>query len=287
MADTISASVGVGGRNQRADVETIQRLLGRRGFNPGRVDGRCGPKTARAILNFQAGFMSRPDGRIDTGGQSWRRLVSAPAMPAGGNASASRPAMAMPAAAPVPTGNARSDLLTLIPRPSGDLVNRGLVPVSPAFMKQKLGEPRRSYTAECQPMTNEKLKAQVVTASMGRFKVTGLRPAVESLQMALAQVQRELPEVHSALGTAGMLCCRLIRGSASAVSNHAWGTAIDFTLNGALDRRGDGRVQLGLSLMAPIMNQHGWYWGAAFRTEDAMHFEASQGLILRWASQLG
>jgi hypothetical protein len=34
------------------------------------------------------------------------------------------------------------------------------------------------------------------------------------------------------------------------------------------------------------MNQHGWYWGAAFRTEDAMHFEASRSLISQWAPQI-
>jgi hypothetical protein len=53
-----------------------------------------------------------------------------------------------------------------------------------------------------------------------------------------------------------------------------------------LDRRGDKQVQVGLTLIASIMNQHGWYWGAAFRTEDAMHFEASQSLILKWAPQV-
>src|SRR5262249_15533035 len=27
---------------------------------------------------------------------------------------------------------------------------------------------------------------------------------------------------------------------------------------------------------------HGWFWGAGFSTEDAMHFEASDGLIRKW-----
>ncbi len=135
-------------------------------------------------------------------------------------------------------------------------------------------------------MTNAALRRHVVTESVGRFKATGLRPAVSSLQTALSQVQREQPALYAILGTAGMLCCRYVRGSQTAISNHSWGTAIDFTLNGVLDRRGDDQVQVGLTLMAPIMNQHGWYWGAAFRTEDAMHFEASQSLIAQWAPQL-
>jgi hypothetical protein len=78
-----------------------------------------------------------------------------------------------------------------------------------------------------------------------------------------------------------MLCARFVRGSTTAISNHAWGTAIDLTLDGVLDRRGDGRVQVGLTRIAPIFNRHSWFWGAGFRTEDAMHFEGSDELIRR------
>jgi D-alanyl-D-alanine carboxypeptidase len=70
----------------------------------------------------------------------------------------------------------------------------------------------------------------------------------------------------------------------TAISNHSWGTAIDLTLEGILDTYGDGRVQVGLTLIAPIFNRRGWYWGAAFRKEDGMHFEASKALIEPWAT---
>jgi len=153
-------------------------------------------------------------------------------------------------------------------------------------MIQMLGQPRESYSADCQPMTNSILRRHVVTQSVGLFRATGLRPAVDSLVAAMAQIQREQPAIYAILGTAGMLCCRYVRGSKTVISNHSWGTAIDFTLNGVLDRRGDDQVQIGLTLIAPIMNQHGWCWGAAFRTEDAMHFEASRSLITQWAPQL-
>jgi D-alanyl-D-alanine dipeptidase len=49
-----------------------------------------------------------------------------------------------------------------------------------------------------------------------------------------------------------MLCARFVRGSTTTISNHSWGTAIDLTLDGVLDRRGDGRVQVGLTRIAPI-----------------------------------
>ena len=102
----------------------------------------------------------------------------------------------------------------------------------------------------------------------------------------MADIQTAQPAVYRALGTAGMLCCRLQRGSSTAVSNHSWGTAIDLTLEGVLDAYGDGMVQYGLTLIAPIFNRHGWYWGAAFSKEDAMHFEGSRRLIDEWAGKL-
>jgi len=73
MSDLLQ-SVGQGGRNLRADVETVQTLLKAKGYDPGIVDGRCGQGTIGAIRRFQATFMSNPDGRIDPGGGSWRRL---------------------------------------------------------------------------------------------------------------------------------------------------------------------------------------------------------------------
>ena len=77
-----------------------------------------------------------------------------------------------------------------------------------------------------------------------------------------------------------------MRGSTTSISNHPWGTAIDLTLNGVLDAYGDSHVQYGLTLIAPIFNRHGWYWGAAFGKEDGMHFEGGRALVSRWASQL-
>jgi len=177
-------------------------------------------------------------------------------------------------------------LTALVPKPDKFVINQGLMAATNSFMLQNLGQPRDSYSTDCQPITNRNLKRHIVTQSVGRFSVTGLDVAVDSLRSALTQIQREQPAVYAALGTAGMLCCRYVRGSTTSISNHSWGTAIDFTLDGMLDRRGDNKVQVGLTLIAPIMNRHGWYWGAAFKAEDAMHFEASQSLINQWAPQL-
>ncbi len=88
--------------------------------------------------------------------------------------------------------------------------------------------------------------------------------------------------VYRVLGTAGMLCARNVRGSTTSISNHSWGTAIDLTVDGELDARGDNNVQFGLELIAPMFNAAGWFWGVDFRTEDAQHFEAGATLVAGW-----
>lgn len=164
-------------------------------------------------------------------------------------------------------------------------INGKLEPARNGTMLALIGNPRGTYDQECRAPTNPRIADMMETADFGPFRATGLAPAVARLKVILADVMRELPEVHAALGTAGMMCCRLVRGSTTSISDHSWGTAIDLTLGGKLDKRGDDRCQRGLLAMAPIFNRHGFYWGAAFPTEDSMHFEASEGLINEWAKE--
>ena len=113
--------------------------------------------------------------------------------------------------------------------------------------------------------------------------VNGLDLAVDSFREVLLEIEALYPELAYALDTNGMAMCRPIRGGKS-YSNHSWGIAIDLTIDGIRDKRGNGLVQYGLTLIAPIFNRHGWYWGAAFPIEDAMHFEISQEKIYEWAN---
>lgn len=153
-----------------------------------------------------------------------------------------------------------------------------------ATMLTLLGNPRSDLTAECSAVTNPAIKPLLITASVGRFRVTGLRPAVDSLRAVFADIATEQPDVWAIAGSAGMLCVRHVRGVPGLISNHAWGTAIDLTLGGKLDPWNDGTTQYGLTLIAPIFARHGWYWGAGFRREDAMHFECGDDLIRKWAA---
>lgn len=152
-------------------------------------------------------------------------------------------------------------------------------------MLSLIGNPRGTYDQECRMPTNPTVSGLVVySADVGPFKVTGLKPAVETLEAIFSDVKRNERSVYDALGHVGMLCCRYVRGSTTAISNHSWGTAVDLTIEGVLDRRGDGKTQIGLLKIYEYFNKHGFFWGAAFGTEDCMHFEASDQLIRQWHS---
>jgi peptidoglycan hydrolase-like protein with peptidoglycan-binding domain len=62
----ISAAVGRGGKNLEEDVLAVQAALNRRADAGLKVDGRCGPDTINAIVEFQRALgQSKPDGRVD------------------------------------------------------------------------------------------------------------------------------------------------------------------------------------------------------------------------------
>jgi hypothetical protein len=98
------------------------------------------------------------------------------------------------------------------------------------------------------------------------------------------RVQQTDVDLYNRISTAGALCVRRIRGSQNAVSSHAFGLAVDLNIDGVLDTLGDGKTQLGLTILSDFFQEEGWFWGASFGREDSMHFEVSQELISRWRS---
>lgn len=78
MAITIGSSVGEGGANKPADVGKVQTLLNNVRAAKIVVDQRCGPATIQAIREFQKGFLPVPDGRVDPGGRTWKKLLQEP-----------------------------------------------------------------------------------------------------------------------------------------------------------------------------------------------------------------
>lgn len=118
----ISASVGSyesGATNHAADVTTVQKMLtqiakktANPSFDPKGIDGKIArvgatSNTVKAIINFQAKRvgLTKPDGRIDVGGKTWKTMTSLIG------------AVAPPAAKPVPVGG----LITLTVQHGGKM----------------------------------------------------------------------------------------------------------------------------------------------------------------------
>ncbi|GAB5365379.1 hypothetical protein AAMO2058_001052900 [Amorphochlora amoebiformis] len=173
----------------------------------------------------------------------------------------------------------------LVPLPDGLSNQSGHTHLEQSTMKEIFGAPC-SFKTTCQPVTNKKLKRFIKLESVGPFRVTGMKPAIGRLRTALSNLLKDYPDLYNRLGSAGMLCCRAVRGSSSRYSNHAWGAAIDFTIDGKLSPRGDGKTQRGLLTLYPYMSEQGFFWGAGFRAkyEDPMHFEISEQTMRQWAS---
>ena len=178
-----------------------------------------------------------------------------------------------------------TEALTEIMKLAKARFNKGITQPRNRTMLEILGPPRDSYSTDCQPVTNETLKALLDTRQVGTITVTMLKPALESLERILNRLKESDPDIYAKLGTAGALCARFIRGSTTSVSNHSWGTAIDLTLQGELDRFADGGTQFGLLILALYFNDEGWFWGAAYSREDSMHFEVGEETLRAWKAE--
>ena len=96
------------------------------------------------------------------------------------------------------------------------------------------------------------------------------------------------PDLASVLSTEGMLSVRMRKptdGSVSThVSNHAWGTAVDFKIVGFDAPANTGHtVPRFIAILIPLLNAAGWYSGVGFN--DTMHFEVSEERIREWSSK--
>ena len=76
----ITRSVGNGGANIAGEVKLIQSLLNNwlrtTGGTALVVDGKVGPKTGKAIVDFQKSFGGVADGRVDPNGATSRKLAA-------------------------------------------------------------------------------------------------------------------------------------------------------------------------------------------------------------------
>ena len=186
------------------------------------------------------------------------------------------------------------DFLEKIPVPPKNTFNVGLTSASNAYMLGLFGHPVKNAKyrpdGKCTVVDNAGFSKLLDKRNVGPFSLRGIKPALDAITEILARVKTEQPDLHAILQTDGMLCARFTKirqpdgkiKIGPGISNHSWGTAVDIKLAGSLDKQGDNFTQRGLLILSTYFNSAGWYWGAAFPTEDAMHFEVSRGLLGKW-----
>lgn len=173
-------------------------------------------------------------------------------------------------------------------------LNEGRHSAKEETMISLLGSPLKPLTTTDQPShVSPQVKPLLTTETLSKhITVKGIKPAVESLRNALnnafaaeTAAGRDFPSV---LSTAGMISVRLRKptsGAASTkISNHAWGTAIDFKLVGIPEPGNTGgTIPEFIRVLLPFMHAEGWFSGIGFK--DTMHFEVAEETIKAWATQ--
>lgn len=164
-------------------------------------------------------------------------------------------------------------------------LNKGVRIASPSYLESVLGRPRANLSSRCEPMTNPRLAKKLVTKEVGPIRVRMLEPAAESLGRVFERIKGTDQDLYDRINTSGSLCVRHIRAAPGRISTHAFGLSVDLNIDGHLDTLGDGKTQLGLTILADFFREEGWYWGAAFSREDSMHFEVGRDLVEKWIEE--
>jgi hypothetical protein len=168
-------------------------------------------------------------------------------------------------------------------------INVGLTSPTEETMISLLGRPRDVDSTKCNnAKASDTVKRLQVLETVGPFRVTGIKPAVDSLREIFKDAKLQEPKIWDALGSEGMLCVRFRKPTSgrpsTKLSNHSWGTALDIKVDGVADGKRDRKVQRGIGILIPIFNRHGWFAGAGFTTaEDDMHFEVATETLQTWA----
>ena len=164
-------------------------------------------------------------------------------------------------------------------------INQGLTVPPRSYLIEVLGRPRESLSDKCESITNPAFAARITTEQVGQIRVRMVKPAVESMKRIFELIRRVDQDLYDRIRSSGALCVRRIRGTQNTISSHSFGLAIDLNIDGQLDQLGDGKTQLGLTIISEIFQNEGWIWGAGFGREDSMHFEVSKELLDQWRVQ--
>lgn len=131
----------------------------------------------------------------------------------------------------------RDRLTATIELPTLSVLNQGLTSVCNDTMIDCLGSPLFPLSKKNEPSrANPRTQALISNGALGECSYTGLRPAVEGMTDLLLKVFDGESALSQIMLCAAMLQVHLripITGAPSSkASNHSWGAAIDFHLNG-------------------------------------------------------
>jgi hypothetical protein len=184
----------------------------------------------------------------------------------------------------------QTDYSAMLPLTSILPINVGLSSATEHTMVSVLGSPLLPLSKKDQPDNASDLvkKLSVRKKVAKHISVKGLRPAVESLENVLNEAFAAEPGLDDVLGTAGMLNVRYRNPTSgrksTQISNHSWGTAIDFNLVGKEAPGNTGReIPKFIAVLIPFFNKAGWFSGIAFH--DSMHFEVADSTIRKWSGE--
>jgi len=169
-------------------------------------------------------------------------------------------------------------------------VNGELVCPDVTFHKTVLGDPGVECTTDkcldCCESKSSITNANLVDMDVGPFNLRVFRPFGEVVKLVFADILLARPELFWHVKSAGAFCCRPTKFNSDAVvgtySNHAWGTAFDLFFGADSAVLDDEKTQRGLLDIAAFFNKRNIFWGAGFRKEDSMHFQASEQLLVEW-----
>lgn len=179
-----------------------------------------------------------------------------------------------------------SKLTDLVIAPRAADINKRLFPAKQKHLMAFLDQPRVSWSLDCQPVTNKLLRKHLQTRTVGlatKQAVTLLKPALDSLEEVLLELKSRDPELWACLGCESSLAVRLSHRTGEP-SVHAWGCAVNLTVNGRRSRTGTGLTFRALKEAYRFFYQEGWYWGAGFNPSEPGHFEASDQLLKKWSA---
>lgn len=169
-------------------------------------------------------------------------------------------------------------------------INTGLSSATEHTMVSILGSPKLPLTTRDQPKRASDLVKKLTTPATltVHISVDGIRPAIQSLNNVLKEVFDHEPSLKNVLGTEGMLNVRYRKPTSgrksTQISNHAWGTAIDFKIVGKQAPGNTGaKIPRFIAILIPFFNRAGWFSGIAFH--DTMHFEVAEETIREWSRQ--